>query len=1155
MPVLIVFKYGSHLTLAVINRRLHKKDNQKDVLEKVTLIKDIRIDRPHRAHIDILFDLSFPELQRKCQCRNFVELHDAWRKTLDTKELNKAFYLQLSNWYYWAMQHVSFPADAEKDENKRNAVSLIRLITRVIFVWFIKEMNLVPEKLFDKTALQTMVRDFLKNKSAHSYYRAILQNLFFATLNQRMGERAFALDGTLADNQKEYGVKNLYRYAALFGISDQEALALFSEVPFLNGGLFDCLDKPDDNGKIVYVDGFSRNPKKQAYVPDFLFFAEETDIDLNETFGTTNKCYKVSGLIDILSGFKFTVSENTPIEEEVALDPELLGKVFENLLASYNPETQTTARKQTGSFYTPREIVDYMVEESLIQYLKSSLLKESPGFMELGSKQIDIFGNASRATQLVIEKKADISPWKDHEQELEDELRHLLAYTDEPHRFDRANVQMLIQAIDAVKILDPACGSGAFPMGVLHKLVQVLHKLDPNNVQWKERQLYKAAQIDDPMVRDNSIQDIESAFANNELDYGRKLYLIENCIYGVDIQPIAVQIAKLRFFISLIVDQKRQAEKENLGIRALPNLETKFICADTLIEIEKPVSDVKGKKGMGFLRSPEIEKLEDEIKKLRHTYFSAKTRKEKLEHQRKDKLLRKRIADLLIQDEGWNNAISEQLSNFDPYDQNVSSPFFDSEWMFGVRDGFNVVIGNPPYLRIQGVQATNPKLVLYAKEHYKTAVKGNWDLYVLFMEKGFELLKPEGILAYIQPHKFFQAEFGGAIRNMIAKEKSLHRIVHFGAEQMFDSATNYTCLFFMQKKSLKDFFYIYVKNPDQWLEDTNSAPVIVLSQPEKDQKWAFTTIEKLQLFEKLKRQPILLGDIVRKIFQGIATSADKIYVLEIIKWKKDTVLAFSSSLDKEIEIEKGLVKPFLMGKDVKRYEKPMAKNIVIFPYLLQEGKYSLMNQDYIKRHFPLGWQYIHFNRKALESRENGRMKHEKYYAYIYPKNLNEFDAPKIMTPDIANKSNFSIDIKSNYHTTTIYSFAFKDNITENLEYFLGLFNSRLFWFFMQLTGNVLRGGYLRFKTEYLKPFPVRVINFADKKDMKLYNAIVQNASGIVNAKQNSEDTLKLEAKIDALIFHLYDFNEQEMLDVLLQLPDVSEAERREIQAQYKSIRF
>ncbi len=404
------------------------------------------------------------------------------------------------------------------------------------------------------------------------------------------------------EGRQHYNITSLYRYKNYF-IDPDHALRQFETIPFLNGGLFECLDGPskEDATVILRVDGFSDRDNNPLQVPNELFFSNERTIDLNKAYGTRGKRYKVRGLIHILDSYKFTVAENTPIEEEVALDPELLGKVFENLLAAYNPETETTARKQTGSFYTPREIVNYMTDESLIAYLKSELM--SPIDVETMS-----LSDAQKA-------------------EIEAKLRGLLAYNEKPHQFNEVEVEVLIKAIDTLKILDPAVGSGAFPMGVLHRLVFILGKLDPRNEQWKQRQIDRventieiAGQIDDSAFRESAIRDLEGeiesineAFERNELDYGRKLYLIENCIYGVDIQSIATQIAKLRCFISLIVDQQIDDSRENRGVRPLPNLETKFVAANTLIGIDKPLQMAIG--------DTEIDRKEKELEDVRRRHF------------------------------------------------------------------------------------------------------------------------------------------------------------------------------------------------------------------------------------------------------------------------------------------------------------------------------------------------------------------------------------------------------------------------------------------------------------------------------------------------------------------------------------------------------
>ena len=709
MPAMLLFQHGNTLTLSVINRRLGVRDPSRDVLEKVTLIKDIDFRDTHRAHIDILFDLALEPLNQTHGVHNFVELHRAWEKTLDTSELNKRFFNELANWYFWAVDQVTFPEDAGKDVEVRNATSVIRLLTRLIFVWFIKEKELVPDVFFNPRDLDGILNNLDSQKS--TYYKAILQNLFFATLNQEMNtaqkpdNRKFR-----GERRQHYNITSLYRYKDYF-IGPDEALRQFEAIPFLNGGLFECLDAPskEDPTRILRVDGFSDREDNPLSVPNMLFFSEEQTVDLNAVYGTKGRRYKVRGLIHILSSYKFTIAENTPIEEEVALDPELLGKVFENLLAAYNPETEATARKQTGSYYTPREIVNYMTDESLVAYLKNEIV--------VHSEAQNIFSVITPPSQLDFTKQADpvqtelgvemVSLSDEQKSEIEQKLRELLAYNDKPHRFDEAETKVLIRAIDTLKILDPAVGSGAFPMGVLHRLVFILGKLDPGNEQWKQRQIARvestvgrAEEIDDSTIRESTIRDLEGeidnineAFERNELDYGRKLYLIESCIYGVDIQPIATQIAKLRFFISLIVDQQIDNSRDNRGVRPLPNLETKFVAANTLIGVNKPLQMAMG--------DTEIDQKEKKLEDVRRRHFTARTPKTKAKYRALDAQIRTEISKLLEERKGLSHDDADRIANWDPYSQNASADFFDSEWMFGVRDGFDVVIGNPPYLNVE----------------------------------------------------------------------------------------------------------------------------------------------------------------------------------------------------------------------------------------------------------------------------------------------------------------------------------------------------------------------------------------------------------------------------------------------------------------------
>ena len=270
-----------------------------------------------------------------------------------------------------------------------------------------------------------------------------------------MRSGAFAARTESGGQDSHFCIHNIYRYEDLFQTRNRR-WRLFKDVPFLNGGLFECLDQArwsstEQHESVGAWMAFRTGPTSRSFA-ERVVLRRRIHSGPQRGLRHQGQTYKTKGLIHILNSYKFTVDENTPVEEEVALDPELLGKVFENLLASYNPETSTTARKQTGSFYTPREIVDYMVDELLAGPPRQSL-----------EPQVDA-----------------PSP------EIQARLRPLLSYSDEDPGFSAEEIATLIAAIDHIKVLDPACGSGAFPMGMLLKLVHMLGKLDPGNHEWKK---------------------------------------------------------------------------------------------------------------------------------------------------------------------------------------------------------------------------------------------------------------------------------------------------------------------------------------------------------------------------------------------------------------------------------------------------------------------------------------------------------------------------------------------------------------------------------------------------------------------------------------------------------------------------------------------
>lgn len=816
-PFMMIFRYSDVLTLAIINRRPNLMDTTKQVLEKVTLIKDINLDssKRKRAHIDILSELHLRPLIENKGVKNFDTLHDAWEKVLNTEALNERFYGELEEWYEWAAS-----AETCKFPDKENKKQVIRMITRLLFIWFLKEKHLVPSDLFDEEGARTYLKNF--DFETSDYYQAILQNLFFATLNTPIRERAFREPNDSNDTNTsttkqssrpsrnpDHRNSNKYRYVDLLQNGDA-FLEHLKQVPFVNGGLFDSLDSfkgQKAGGK--RVDCFTDWPRhrQRLHVPAKLFFQEE------------------KGLYEIFSRYKFTVEENTPVEQEVALDPELLGQAFENLLGVYNPETEELARKETGSFYTRRHVVDYMVDEALIAYF---LQKVTPGDGD---------------TKFLEERLRD----------------DLLAYdqlgkkdNSDDHMIYDSEIEPMIQAIDDLKILDPAVGSGAFPMGILNKLVLILKKLDPENERWKQQQIDQANKIPDSPSREGALDIIDEVFseANQYNNYGRKLYLIQNSIYGVDIQPIAVTIAKLRFFISLVIEQKpNEIPSKNYGIRPLPNLETKFVAANTLIGLNRlQESDLQS-----LLLNDAVQQLRDKIETIRAKYFSENDREVKLQYIEDEEEHREQLAEALATEhatwcKGEQNKISEQIkqvpkerarqqlreklqkayevreakltagvvevkriADWNPYDQNNKADFFDSEWMFGIKEGFDITIGNPPYVRADAGK-DNPILRQKIKEmrqeikdskQYETLF-GKWDLFIPFIERSYKLLKPDGFTTLIVSNAYCHAEYAQKSQNWFLENSKVLRLDFCDKVPLFGPVGVRNVIFLFQKTDGRD---------------------------------------------------------------------------------------------------------------------------------------------------------------------------------------------------------------------------------------------------------------------------------------------------------------------------------------------------------------
>lgn len=969
--------------------------------------------------------------------------------------LTRAFYQELSDWYAWAVNLVRFPnkLNDPTDDNKFNAESTIRLVTRLIFVWFLKQKHLIPEEFFDETYIrENLLENFNPNtkvdlfyKSNESkYYKAILQNLFFAMLNSpitpeggtELSERHFR------NGRSDYDNNKLMRYESMFKNPQLFVELANRTVPFLNGGLFDCLDEKD-NG--VYIDGFSdrENVKKALIVPDYLFFGEEVgkNIDLSEWYGDKKK-KKVSarGIIDILKRYNFTVEENTPFDQEVSLDPELLGKVFENLLASYNPETQTTARKQTGSFYTPREIVQYMVDESLVAHLKRTVGDE-----------------------------------------LEEQYRQLMRYTDEEVLLTDAQRKQIMQSLYHCKVLDPACGSGAFPMGMLQQMVHILNRIDPDNEMWKEMMLnvaidetseaYRTASSDE---RREMIADIERSFDEsvNRPDYARKLYLIENCIYGVDIQPIAIQISKLRFFISLVVDQKANDNPaENFGIRPLPNLEAKFVAANTLIGLDK--------KDSSLFDTPEILAKKEELKIAKHKIFGAKTVRTKRKYKDAVNRIRQEIAELLRSMGAIGESEATVLASWDMFDQNASSPFFDPEWMFDVKEGFDIVIGNPPY----GANIDN--MVDILKALYPRTSHGYKEIYKYFYDRGLSLLCAGGILAYITPNTFLRQPRYKDLRKLML-EMTILQILDLG-EHIFEAVVP-TAIILLMNKGTTSHTLLY--------GDLTTAHK------------GIDLFQNISLVEKCQQD---FGIIPNSIFVSTNLNSDnnqfclsdifemkdcgfkyqRINVGLAQKGKNDLaerIFYFGEALhDKDI--------PILTGKDISQYYytlKPNKKLRYNYESLLKANEHTYYNKKIMDEPMKLIWRQT---------------------------------APYFIGTILSNHIFFGNTIQAGIIKT-----KYKDMISYPC--LCGLLNSKYLRYRYELNVKETGRVFPQVKLEKLRTLPI-VIPVKEIQD-----TITNIVNEIITLKKDNPqtDTAKKEQIIDSLVYHLYGLTYDEVLIVDPQTP-------------------
>jgi hypothetical protein len=617
--------------------------------------------------------------------------------------VNKQFYLEVAKHFDELVkgdgENLMLPGVSQENLNIRKSFA-VRLIGRLMFCWFLKQKKSESGQLIPDGLLSSKI--VLDN-----YYHSILEPLFFGALNTSIDSRDIRSD-------------------------------LFDKVPYLNGGLF--------------------SPQVDDYYE--LDRGTFSSIHIN-TLKISDIWFK--NFFELLETYNFTIDENTVFDQELSVDPEMLGRIFENLLAEINPETGSSERKRTGSFYTPRQIVEYMVDQSLLEYLK---------------------------TKTKIEEK---------------KLSALISYdlTDDLESpLDDSEKQEVINAIESLKILDPACGSGAYPIGALQKIVYILQQIDPDCKLWLDKKLYGVPEL----YKQKIINEVKS----NPFNYTRKLDVIKNSIFGVDIQPIAVDVSRLRCFLTLVVESEVNDSKPNRGIEPLPNLDFKFVCANTLIGLPKNES--------GQASAFEDHSGIEELSGIMSEYFTAnRSTKDSIKTRffNKQKDLLNRMIEIRATGE-----LTLKLTLWDPFN-NSSNSWFDPEWMFGLEEKFDVVIGNPPY----NVELTKEERGFY-KNNYVGVSSGRQDTAAIFVEMAKRVASDKFNICFIIPYRLFSRKRNhGAFQEYVLSNLSVNEIIYLGKDAGFDSAKDEFMILLFSKYSEDNLVKICNKPDFKKLNDLDFSKV------------------------------------------------------------------------------------------------------------------------------------------------------------------------------------------------------------------------------------------------------------------------------------------------------------------------------------------
>lgn len=722
------------------------------------------------------------------------------------------------------------------------------------------------------------------------------------------------------------------------------------------------------------------------------------------------------------------------------------------------------------------------------------------------------------------------------------------------------------ELINSLKICDPAVGSGHFLVSALNEMIAIKNEL--NILQDRAGRRLKEYHVE--VVNDELIVTDEEGelFEYNptakesqriqEALFHEKQQIIENCLFGVDINPNSVKICRLRLWIELL---KNAYYKNETELETLPNIDINIKGGNSLIsrfdldaDLSKALKESKWnidsyRVAVDTYRNAENKEQKREMEKIIHD-IKNDFRSEISANDPKVKRLQKVKGEVFLMSNqtqmferskrektAWNKKLEKLTKESKKLETTIQeikdNKIYENafEWRFefpevlndeGDFRGFDVVIGNPPYIRIQDLVASHKEAVEFYNNHYITTAKGNYDLYVPFTEKGVELMREHGNMCFIMPHKFINANYGQLLKGLIGEKKLLEKIVHFGASQVFEDATTYTGLFFLSKRKNLKVLYSNLKGIEGFRKGT--VPIFkegTTSLLTEDQ-WLFLDDKSASILKKLQDFPDTLENKTKRIFQGVKTSADKIFIVEKLNDKDNLVEVYCKENEKKYFLEGDFLFPLIKGGNSRAFEISPTDLLLIFPY--EEG--LLISPENLEKSFPRTWEYLKDHKKTLEGREKNKMVGEKWYGYVYPKALTVIKKKKIFTPDIAPSPRFSYDEKGEYSFTGGaaggYGIIPKDE--SDYLYLLALLNSKVAFWFISKISTQMRGGWYSFESKYIKYIPIPNISYSLREKI---NGCVGEILG--SKKENSSyDTSSIETEIDQLIYELYGLTEDEV---------------------------